>query len=199
MKYIKFLPHLLALAILFSCAKKDDNDENNNATGGVLGDVGNEWAAKFDDTHDISAKILANDNGLITVEINIENEIDTIFLHFDGNRVSEYIHSDGDLTKPFTMVEFDADIGDVYTFHLGELYFSREVIEKETYYNEALGKEIPTIGVYEEIPYGINFQLFGVYITAIVWYWHPTYGLVCVDVYTSDGQYIEITFINIDL
>lgn len=199
MNYLKHLPLLLVLAILCSCAKKDDNNSNSGDPQAILGDVGNEWTAKFNNEQTMSGKILANEDGYLTIEINLDDQIDTIYLHYDGNKVSEFIHSDGDLTKPFTMVEFDCKIGDSYSFQMGELNFYREVTEMESYYNEALGKEIPTIGVYEEIPYGINFQLFGYYIQSIIWYWHPTYGLVCVDVYTSDGQFIEIIFFQIDL
>lgn len=199
MNYFKHLPFLLVLALLCSCAKKDDDNANANNAQATLGDVGNKWTAKLDNEHDISAKLLANDDGYITMEITHSDQIDTIYLHYDGNKVSEFIHSNGDLTKPFTMVEFDCNIGDTYYFQMGELSFFREVIEMESYYNEALGKEIPTIGVYEEIPYGLNFQLFGIYIQSIIWYWHPTYGLVCVDIYTTDGQFIEVTFIQIDL
>jgi len=199
MKYLKLLPLLFMIAVLLSCSKKDDDTNNNNDNPGVLGAVGNEWSAKFNNNQDIFAKIIANDNGFISIEINLDGEKDTIYLHFKDNIVSEFIHSNGDLSKPFTIVEFDAKVGDFYTFNMEELYFYRDVIEIETYYITALGKEIETIGVYEEIPYGIDFQLFGITIRSITWYWHPDYGLVCVEIYTDQGDYIEIVFVQINL
>ena len=198
MKFSKFFVMCIIPLLLTGCSKKDDDNNNGNATA-VLGEVGNKWSAKINN-HDISARILSNNDGLIELEVDMEGEKDTVLIEYKGNRISEFIHSGGDVSKPFTMVEFDADVGDFYSLSLeGGLYFQRDVIEKETYYIDALGKELPTIGVYEEIPYWLNLQIFGIYIESVIWYWHPDYGLVCVDIYTTDGQFIEVVFVTIEL
>ncbi len=190
---------LLMLPLLFIAGCKKDKDDDNGSGSAVLGDVGNTWTATING-NEISARILSNENGLIRLVVDMQGEKDTILIEFKNNRISEYVHSNGDLSKPFTMVEFDANVGDKYTLTLDEgIFFQRDVIEKENYYIEALGKELPTIGVYEEIPWGLNLQLFGLYIEAIIWYWHPDYGLVCVDIYTSDGQFIEVVFVTIEI
>jgi hypothetical protein len=198
MKLYKLVALCIIPLILAGCSKKDNDNTNGNASA-VLGEVGNKWSAKINN-HNISARIISNNNGMIELEVDMEGEKDTILVEYNGNRVREFVHSGGDITKPFTMVEFDAEVGEMYSLSIeGGLYFQRDIIEKETYYIDALGKELLTIGVYEEIPYWLDLQIFGISIESIIWYWHPDYGLVCVDIYTTDGQFIEVVFVTIEL
>ncbi|MBN1339565.1 MAG: hypothetical protein JXA03_09585 [Bacteroidales bacterium] len=191
---------LIVLAVINSCSKNDDDDSGNNNPPATakLGDVGNEWKAKFNN-QEITARIVDNNNGILSLAITTGKDTDTIKAQLTGNSISEFVHSYGDIEKPFTLVEFDAKVGDIYTFEMGGLWFERQVTERETYHINCLGQNLETIGVYEEIPYGINVQLFGITIRSIVWYFHPTYGLVCVEIYTEQGEYFEIEFISIKL
>ena len=190
---------LLIFVIVAGCSKSDDDSGNNDQTQqSKLGDVGNEWKAMFNN-QEITARVVGSNNGILSLAVTMGKATDTVKMQLTGNSIREFIHSDGDISKPFTMVEFDAEVGDVYTFeHMG-YSFNREVIEKEIYHIDCLNANLATIGVYEEIPYGINVQLFGYTIRSICWYFHPTYGLVCVEVYTEQGEYFEIEFISIKL
>ena len=123
----------------------------------------------------------------------------TLKFGMTGNEVVDYVYSQGDAAKPFTMVKFDAEVGDMYFTEINGVYHHREVIEKKTYNIPALNKDLETIGVYEWIPYAIPSEYFGFTIREIIWYWHPDYGLVCVDVYTEEGEYLNIEFVSIDL
>ncbi len=62
-----------------------------------------------------------------------------------------------------------------------------------------MNKDLETIGVYEWIPYAIPSEYFGYTIREIIWYWHPEYGLVCVDFWTDEGDYVKVVFIDVDV
>lgn len=189
----------LALFFAFFLGCKDDDADTSDEPTGKLGDVGNTWTAKFNDTHDIRGEIIANDNGLITVEINLGGDIYTVKGRLTSDKLEDFIHSNNDITKPFTMVEWDAQVNDVYTFSIGELNFARHIIEIESYYVPALEKSLEMIGVMEYLPDAINFVMFGYTIRQINWYWHQTYGLVCIDIWTDDGQFFTIHFLTIEI
>lgn len=200
MKKKKLCFLLLSLAIVLSCSKNDDDDsgKNNPPATAKLGDVGNQWKAKFNN-QEITARVVENNNGILSLAVTMGKDTDTIKAQLNSNSISEFVHSNGNTEKPFTMVEFDAKVGDTYIFESPPFYFERYVSERETYHINCLGQSLETIGVYEQIPYGINVQLFGITIRTIVWYFHPVYGLVCVEVYTEQGEYFEIEFISIEL
>jgi hypothetical protein len=189
----------LALFFAFFLGCKDDDEDTPDDQTGTFGDVGDTWTAKFDDTHDIRGEIIANDNGLITIEVNLGGDIYTIKARLSSDKVEDFIHSNNDLTKPMTMVEWDCQVGDVYTFNIGDLYFARHIIEIEEYHVPALGKSLEMIGVYEYIPDALNFNLFGWTVREISWYWHQTYGLVCIDIWMSDGTMFTIHFLTIEV
>jgi len=191
-----FLILLVLFAFLFGCK---DKEEDTPAEQGKLGDVGNTWTAKFNDTHDIRGEIISNDNGIITVEINLGGDIYTVKGRLTDDKLEDFMHSGNDITKPFTMVEWGCQVNDVYTFNIEELNFARHVIEIETYYCQALDRSLEMIGVMEYLPDPINFNLFGYTVRQINWYWHQTYGLVCIDIWTDDGHFFTIHFLTIEL
>lgn len=194
-----FLLIFLALFFAFFLGCKNDDEDNPDDQTGTFGDVGDTWTAKFDDTHDIRGEIIANDNGLITIEVNLGGDIYTVKARLSSDKVEDFIHSGNDITKPFTMVEWDGEEQDVYTFSMGEVNFARHIFEIETYYCPALEKSIEMIGVMEYIPDAFNFNLFGYTVREITWYWHQTYGLVCIDIWMDNGQFFTIHFLTIEV
>lgn len=196
MKTTRLLAIFLILVIFFSCSDKDDN----NGTSGTLGEVGNTWNAKVAGMYNISTEIIEKDGDVYTLEVTYAKLASKILkFGFSGNEVVDYVYSQGDVSKPFTMVKFDAEVGDMYYTEINGIYHHREVMEKKTYNIPALDKDLETIGVYEWIPYEIPSQYFGYTVREIIWYWHQDYGLVCVDFYTEEGDFIEVEFVQIDL
>lgn len=190
----------LCLVVVISCSDKNEDNPNGNNTSGKLGDIGNSWDVKVEDSHNISTEIIAKEGGIYTLEVTYAKFLTkTLKFGMEGNEIVDFVYGQGDDTKPFTMVKFDANVGDMYDAEIDGIHHHREVWEKQSYYIPALDKEIETIGVYEWIPYEIPSDYFGYTIREIIWYWHPDYGLVCVDVYTEEGQYLNIEFISIDL
>lgn len=190
---------LIILSIFILCTCNDDNDSDNDSQP-TLGEIGNKWNVKVNGVNTITVEIIEKVGDIYTLEVSYAKLVSKeIKFGFNGSEVIDYVYSKGDDGKPFTMVEFDAEVGDVYTAEIDGIYHTREVIEKETYEIPALEKELETIGVHEVIPYGIPSNFFGFTIRVIIWYWHPDYGLVCADVYTEEGDHITIEFVSIDL
>lgn len=189
---------LIPLTLFFSHCNKDES--NNTGAPGILGDVGNVWNVKVNGIHDLSTEITAKEGNVVTLQVSYA-KITTKTLKFGllGNEVVDYVYSQGNSTEPFTMVKFDANVGDMYYANINGITHYREVTEKNTYNVPALGKDLEMIGVYEEIPYEIPSNYFGYTIREIIWYWHPDYGLVCVDCWTDDGEYIKVVFIDIEI
>lgn len=192
---------ILALAVIFSCSKKDQETTTDDTTQKELGDVGNKWEANFNEeaTKIIEAEIVKNDNGMVDVIFKHEDKNYTLKLQVTENAIIEYVYGDGDLSQPFTMVEFDAKLGDKYIFETKKMVIEREIIDLGSYPIFCLGLTLPLIGVYEFMPLSIGYQLFGYTIAGIWWYWHPVWGLVCVEVTTTNGDFFEIVFQNITM
>jgi hypothetical protein len=200
MKNIFNILFVLIFAVGFSCSDKNNDNPSINTNSGKLGEVGNSWDVKVDGSHSISTEIIARDGDVYTLQVTYAKLITkTLKFGMSGNEIVDYVYGQGDADKPFTMVKFDAKIGDIYSTEINGIFHERIVTEKETYFIPALEREIETIGIYEFIPYEIPSDYFGYTIREIIWYWHPDYGLVCVDVYTEEGDYLNIEFISIDL
>ena len=207
MKTKTLLTLLILLSFCFSCSK-DKEDNTSNESPREFGQTGNEWKADFPDGQSkISAKVVSNNNGIINLEVNIDGQFliykikgtITIKGRVTDNSISDFYYSEGDESKPFTLVEFDAEVGDIYLYNLGKSQIEREVFERKNYFIPVLDKEVETIGVAEYIPEGVFPELFGYNFQIVYWYISPIYGLVCVELLTDEGELIMIEFTSIDL
>ena len=198
---------MILLTLCLNCST-DKDDNTTTETPRKFGQVGNEWKGNFPDgLSTISAKVVSNTNGIINMEVNIDGQFliykiegtVTIKGRLTDNSISDFYYSEGDESKPFTLVEFDAEVGDKYFYNLGETQIEREVFERESYHIPALGKEVETIGIAEYIPEGVFPELFGYNFQIVYWYISPIYGLVCVELLTDEDELIVIEFISIDL
>jgi hypothetical protein len=199
MKSICFLVCCFSLIFFFTDCKKDDN-ENNSGSPGMLGEVGNTWNVKVNGTHDLSTQIIAKEGHVVTLEVSYAKmTVKTLKFGLIGNEVVDYVYSQGNTSKPFTMVKFDAEVGDSYSTTINGITHQREVIEKATYNVPALNKDLEMIGVYEMVPYEIPSTFFGFTVRDIYWYWHPDYGLVCVEFYTDQGDFVKVVFVDIEV
>jgi len=207
MKTKTFLTFLVLLSFCISCST-DEDENTTNETPRKFGQAGNEWKGNFPDgLSTISAKVISNTNGIINMEINFDGQFliykiegtVTIKGRLTDNSISDFYYSEGDESKPFTLVEFDAEVGDKYFYNLGETQIEREVIGRESYHISALNKEVETIGVAEYIPEGVFPELMGYNFQIVYWYISPIYGLVCVELLTDEDELIVIEFTSIDL
>ena len=186
----------LSIILLISNCKKDNKNDAQLTTAERLGKVGNTWNATFPNGGKMSAQISENNNGIVTLDLSFNREEYKLMLKVTDNSISDLVYSNGDVSKPYTLIEKDAKVGDHYTYKINDYVFGeREVIEVGTSYHiNCLGKKIPTVGIAEYIPCGFEPTIFGYTITVLWWYISWEYGVVCIGVSTSDGDYFELEF-----
>lgn len=186
----------LSFVLLITNCKKDNENGAQLTTAERLGKVGNTWNGTFPEGQKMSAQITKNENSIVTLKVDFEGEIYEFKLKISDNSISDFVYSNGDESKPYTLIQKDAKVGDRYTYESnGYAMGEREVVEVGTEYHiNCLGKKIPTIGVAEYIPYGLYPTIFGYTISLITWYISWEYGIVCIGISTYEGDYFEIEF-----
>ena len=195
------------------------NDEDPNELGGntdlELTKVGNEYGVyiKLNDKPlnlKTEAKIVENDNGIITIriKINLDNlnpmykaVIPEEYLDANGNvdtkikykvtseGIQDFYHSKQDVSKPFTIVKYANDVGTKYTFKREDgRVVTREITAKSTEDDFPLGymliKTITVVEVHE-----------GQTVTKVIYYTNHKFGLVHVKLYFKDGFEASIDLI----
>lgn len=155
----RILSIAFCVILISSCDLLDPQEEGANDLGGStdleLTKVGNEYGAYIKiNGQDLDLKdsiwISKNDNGIITVKILVEKSDDPLwvlipekFKDKDGNvntelhykvtseGIQDYYHSNQDLSKPFTIVKYNGNVGDKYEFTRDDgKKIVREITEK---------------------------------------------------------------------
>lgn len=191
MKTKILLALLFAFTFLFQC----DSDSDNENGSVDLGKVGNQWEGTSTGGTPIKAKIISNIDDVVTVQVTLNGEVNEYKVKVTKDELSDFVYSGGDVNKPFTLINFNDNVGKIYEYNFGNIHAQREIVNiGETYYYDAIGKSVATTAVYEVIPEEINSTILGYTIRTIEWYISPIYGIVCVDIYTEDGEYINLEF-----
>ena len=201
MKAKLFLVMFISFLIILTTCKKDDNNEDTSPDTMSLAKVGNKYTTNLPwGGGQVNGEIISSDNGVIEIQVNYNRATTIVKGKVTENSLIDFVYSFGDENKPFTLVNFDAKAGDMYTFSFGNLQIVREVTEvNSVYYIPALGKDVTTICVVESIPYGLDITIGGKIIRTVFWYFSPIYGLVCIEVITDDGDYYEIILNSIEI
>lgn len=189
---------LISFILLISNCKKDDEDKRSVTD---LGKPGNTWTGSFAGGQPMSAEVMSNNNGLITLQVDIFREEFEVKLLITETSISDFVYNLGNESKPFTLVRFDGKVEDTYRYDLGGgLEVVRQIIETGNSYDIAcLGKKVEVIGVAEYIPYGIYPQINGYTARIIYWWISPEYGLTCVEIDTDEGEFLNFDMSEIKL
>jgi len=201
MKAKLFVVLIVSFSLILSTCKKDDKNEDTAPDTMLLAKVGNKYSTNLPwGGGQVNGEIISSDNGIIEIRVDYNRATATVKGKVTENSLIDFVYSFGDESKPFTLVNFDAKAGDMYTFTFGNLQIVREVTEvNSVYYIPALGKDVSTICVMESIPYGLDITIGGKVIRTVFWYFSQIYGLVCIEVITDDGDYFEIKLSSIEI
>jgi len=195
-KFNLFIGLCLLLFLCSECKKEEENKDTE--TPKTFASIGNSWDVNINGINSLSAEVVSVEESVYTLNISFGKlSSQELKFGYNGKEVVDYVYGRGDNSKSFIMVKFDAELGDKYAATINGIYHEREVVELQKYHIPALGKDLHTIGVYEWIPYEIPSQYFGYTVREIMWYWHESYGLVCVDFWTEEGEFIEVHFVDI--
>jgi hypothetical protein len=184
---------VFALTAFYSCDLIEDliNDEETDPSK-TMGKVGNYWDASAQGYSASSLTIKSNDDGNVVATLNFNGVNHTVEGKITDKGIYDYVYSNGDTKKPFTLVKFDAEVGDKWTFKVGNQTVTREVVRKsttdDTYYGFYLVK---TIDVEETIPTGTVVNGSTVQVKKILWKFNHKFGFVAATITKTDNSVVE--------
>lgn len=187
----KLCAFFCAIVLTFSTCDLLNNEVTDPEQ--TMGKVGNYW----------SAGASGYDNGEITIDENNDGNV-VATLVFEGsnyevegkitdNGIYDYVYSNGDKKKPFTLVKFDAKVGDKWEFNVGNKKVVREVVRKSTDDDTEYGFWlVKTIDVEETIPTGTMIKGEESDVKKILWKFNHKFGFIAADVTKADGSVVNV-------
>ncbi len=169
----------------------EDNDEIDVES--TIGQVGNYWRMYLDDNDGVDVTITENNGSDFVASFNYDGAIRTLEGKITSNGIYDYVYSNGDKSKPFTMVKFDANVGDVWEYNVGDQSVVREVVRKSTTDDVEYGfYYVKTIDVEETIPAGTMINGSASQIKKILWKFNHKFGFIEADITKTDNTVSKV-------
>jgi hypothetical protein len=126
----------------------------------TMGKEGNYWSANVPGVGATQITITENNDGNVVATIPYNGTNYEVEGKITDNGFYDYVYSNGDKSKPFPLVKFDASVGDKWEFKVGTLTVTREVVKKSTTDDTSYQGfwYIKTIDVLETVPAGLKLQ-----------------------------------------
>lgn len=159
----------------------------------TLGKVGDQWIGSATGYSNSTLKILENNDGNVVCSFTFQGKTKNVEGRITDKALYDYVYSNGDTKKPFTLVRFDARVGDKWEYKVGTQKVVREVVhvsEKEDYSYGFLS--IKTIDVQETIPTGTIISGSESQIKSILWHFNHKFGFVGATVIKKDGTSVKV-------
>ena len=194
MKKLALLP-LLIVAILFStCSEKEENPPPPSST--TLAAVGNNWAGTIGG-EPMEVVITANNSGIATANVDIFGTIYSIKGKVTDNEIADFVYSEGDESSPYTLVKFDADVGDEYIYTKGVWVITRTVLQKNVeIFVESLNLYVSCFVVEEIVPEGLQLLGQSVVGSKIKYWINHKYGIVSAELTTTWGDIEPVVLLS---
>ncbi|PKP33990.1 MAG: hypothetical protein CVU00_08740, partial [Bacteroidetes bacterium HGW-Bacteroidetes-17] len=168
---------MLAIGVLFSiysCKKKEEVDPSK-----TMGKVGNYWDASISGYSGTTIVIDENNGGNVAATLTFNGGTYEVEGKVTSNGIYDYVYSNGDKSKPFTLVKFDAKVGDRWEFNVGNLTVVREVVKKSTEDDTPYGfMYVKTVDVEEIIPEGLILKSTSSQVSKILWRFNHKFGFI---------------------
>lgn len=185
-----------SLFILAGCDLLNANKEETDPEK-TLGKPGNYWSLYANGYTSSDFNIVSNDKGNCTATLEFGGKTIEVEGKITDNGIYDYVYSNGDKSKPFTLVKFDAKVGDKWEYNVGNKKVVREVTHKSTTDDTEYGFWlVKVVEVEETIPEGvlINGSVSGV--KKIVWKFNHKFGLISATITETDNQVTNVTSIT---
>lgn len=191
MKKISIILLVLIAGMFLSCNLLDKEVTDPDKT---MGKPGNYWKAGVVGLPgDATIAIDENSKGDVVATLSYEGETYDIEGKITSDGIYDYVYSNGDKKKPFTLVKFDAEVGDKWEFNVGSKKVVREVIKKSTEDDTPYGfMYVKTIDVEETIPAGVEVNGGVSQVKKIVWRFNHKFGFISATVTGNDNTTAEV-------
>lgn len=170
---------------------KDDEETDPSKT---MGKVDNYWSASVPGVGNATVTILSNDNGNVVASIPYNGKTYEIEGKVTDNGFSDYVYSNGDKSKPFVLVKFDANVGDKWEYKIGNQTVTREVVKKSTTDDTSYNGfwMIKTIDVLETIPTGVQVKGGASQAKSILWKFNHKFGFISAEITKLDNTKVTV-------
>ncbi|MEI6883529.1 MAG: hypothetical protein WCO02_03520 [Bacteroidota bacterium] len=185
MKRTFILVMILTAIVVSSCSKKSD-DTTTGPTSSTLAKVGTTWGSNGDGTITVT-QVSGSD-----VIINATSGGTTLAIggSMTTTGFADYFYSNGDKSKPFTLVNFSDAVGTQYKFNIGSSQVVRTIVSVSTtndLYVPALQMSVKASVVQEDVPAGLTVNGKITKTRTIYWALNHKFGVVFARVYFTDG------------
>jgi len=184
---------LLLLAGISACDWLDFNKEETDPAK-TMGKVGNYWTAKTPGYPNTSITIQENNDGNVVASFPYNGKTFEVEGKITDNGFYDYVYSNGDKSKPFALVKFDANVGDKWEYKIGTQTVTREVVKKsttdDTPYNGFW--MIKTIDVLETIPSGVQVRGAASPAKTILYKWNHKFGFISAEITKTDNSKVVV-------
>lgn len=182
----------LGLMMVSSCDKISDLTLNPDET---VAKEGNYWITQGSDIPNTTVTVSENKKGVATMSFSYNGEDYAIKAKVTKTKVQDFVYSNGDEDKPFTLVDFDAKVGDKWEYKVGTETVVREVVHKSTdddYMVWALGMMIKVSQVEETIPEGIMVMGYPTGAKKILWTFNHKFGWIGAEITKRDDTMVYL-------
>jgi hypothetical protein len=185
---------LLVFAFLAACDWLDSNSEETDPSK-TMGKVGNYWSGNVPGVGNTTVTINNNDDGDVIASIPYNGKTYEVEGKVTDNGFYDYVYSNGDKSKAFPLVKFDANVGDKWEFKIGNQTVTREVVKKsttdDTPYNGFW--MIKTIDVLETIPTGVQVMGGATKAKSILWKFNHKFGFISAEITKPDNTKVTVS------
>jgi hypothetical protein len=184
---------VMLLVGVSACELLDLNQEETNPEK-TMGKVGNYWSGKATGFPTTSITILENNDGNVVASFPYNGKTYEVEGKITDNGFYDYVYSNGDQSKPFALVKFDANVGDKWEYKIGTQTVTREVVKKsttdDTPYNGFW--MIKTIDVLETVPAGVQVRGAVSPVKTILYKWNHKFGFIYAEITKTDNTKVVV-------
>jgi len=190
----KLLVLLLFAGGMLSCELLDFNKEETDPEK-TIGKPGNYWVASASGYENATITINDNDDGNVVASLQYNGNAYNVEGKITTEGIYDYVYSNGDKKKPFTLVKFDAEVGDKWEYNVGSQKVVRTVVRKSTEDDTPYNGFwlIKTIDVEEVIPSGVEIEGKATEIKKILWKFNHKFGFVSATITKTDNTQVEVS------
>jgi hypothetical protein len=183
---------LLCILVFNGCDLLKTNDETTDPSK-TMGKVGNYWDLNCTGFTASKITVDSNSDGNVVGSVLYNGKTYQLEGKITDKGVYDYVYSNGDKNKPFTLVKFDAKVGDQWEFKVGTQTVVRKVVHvstaDDTFYGMLMVK---TIDVEETIPTGLQVKGAATQFTKILWKFNHKFGFIMATGTKTNGTTVNL-------
>lgn len=170
----------LIMVIPISCKKKSDTSSTVVNVNNTFAKPGNTWTATDALTNHMNVSIVSNNNGVASINMVAGTTTYPYKGYVSETEIDDYIYSNGNENSPFTLIRYNAKVGDTYQYTLGGLTATRVVESINTILSiPGIGNNLSCFRVKETIPPGMIFAgPTPSYVSQVTYFINQHYGIV---------------------